>query len=144
MFSIDRSYIDRPNLESLQGRIWDIRADHKDDPTLPHIENYGISEEEFETYLDKKQNFEDFKDDWHRRQLLIYGVLFCIPVAYYSLFHRGDYVGGYVNGLLLCVIAFMIYSLIKAFRAKKFRNNPCETFIKALLSWDDSHNDRQS
>ena len=143
MFEIDRSYIDRPNLESLQGHIWDIRTDHKDDPTLPRIENYGISEEEFETYLEKKQNFEDFKDDWHRRQLLIYGVLFCIPLVYWSLVHRGEYLGGYINGFLLCIIAFMGYSIIKAIRARQFRNNPCETFIKALLSWEQYHDEAQ-
>ena len=142
MFEIDRSYIDRTNLESLQGHIWDIRSDHKDDPTLPKISNYGISEEEFETYLEKKQNFEDFKDDWHRRQLLIYGVLFCVPLVYYSLFHRGDYVGGYVSGLILCVIAFMGYSIVKAVRAQQFRNNPCETFIKALLSWEEYNKEK--
>lgn len=139
MFQIDRSYIEPINLESLQGHIWDIRTDYKDDPTLPKIENYNITEEEFEAYLDKKQNFEDFKDSWKRRQLLIYGVLFCIPLVYFSLFRRGDYVGGYVAGLLLCLIAFMGYSVKKAFDGRRFRNNPCETFIKALLSWEEFH-----
>ena len=58
MFQIDRSYIEPiESLESLQGHIWDIRADHKDDPTLPKIQNYGIKEEEFEDYLDRKQKF---------------------------------------------------------------------------------------
>ena len=54
MFQIDRSYIEHVNLVSLQSRIWDIRSDHKDDPTLPRIENYGITEEAFEAYLEKK------------------------------------------------------------------------------------------
>lgn len=140
MFQIDRSYIDHESLESLQGRIWDIRTDHKDDPTLPKIENYGINEKDFEDYLDKKQNFEDFKDNWRRRQLLVYVVIFCIPLVYFSLFRRGEFMQAYITGFLFCVIAFMVYSLIKAARASKFRNNPYETFIKALLSWEEYHN----
>jgi len=52
MFQIDRTYIESPDLESLQSRIWDIRTDYKADPTLPRIENYGITEEAFEEYLE--------------------------------------------------------------------------------------------
>ena len=48
MFQIDRSYIDHISLESIQGEIWDIRTDYKDDPTLPKIENYHITEKAFE------------------------------------------------------------------------------------------------
>jgi len=33
----------------------------------------------------------------------------------------------------------VIYTLIKSVKEKKFRNNPCETFIKALLSWEQAH-----
>ena len=33
MFQIDRSYIDHISLDSLQGHIWDIRTDYKNDPT---------------------------------------------------------------------------------------------------------------
>lgn len=137
MFQIDRTYIDHEPLESLQGRIWDIRTDYKDAPTLPKIENYGIGEKDFEEYLEKKQNFEDFKDNWRRRQLLVYVVVFCIPLVYFSLFRRGEYLQAYMMGFLLCLIVFMAYSLIKGVRAAKFRNNPYETFIKALLSWEE-------
>ena len=37
----------------------------------------------------------------------------------------------------------MGYSIIKAIRARQFRNNPCETFIKALLSWEQYHDEAQ-
>ena len=138
MFQIDRSYIDHENLESLQGHIWDLRSDYKNDPTLPKIENYGISEKVFEDYLEKKQNYLDFVDNWKRRQLLVYVVLFCIPLVYYSLFRRGDYMGAYISGFLFCIIVFMGYSIVKAYRAKAFRHHPCETYIKALLSWEEN------
>ena len=85
MFQIDRSYIDHISLDSLQGHIWDIRTDHKNDPTLPKIENYHIKEEAFEAYLEKKQKFEDFKDSWRRYRYMILGLAFVVPVALFSL-----------------------------------------------------------
>lgn len=141
MFQIDRSYIDHISLESIQGHIWDIRTDHKDDPTLPKIDNYHITEEAFETYLEKKQKFEDFKDSWRTRRYIILGVAFVIPVALFSLFVKGSNMAiyAYVSGFLLCTLIYLVYILIEATKAKKFRNNPYETFIKALLSWEAAH-----
>ena len=138
MFQIDRSYIEKVNLESLQSRIWDIRTDHKDDPTLPHIENYGITEEAFEAYLEKKQKFEDFKETWHNRRLLVFGTVFLLTVALFSLFARQMKWQGYVAGLLLCMLIYSIYIVIEGYRGRQFRHNPNETFIKALLFWDDN------
>lgn len=138
MFQIDRSYIENVNLESLQSRIWDIRSDFKDDPTLPHIENYGTTEEAFEAYLEKKQKFEDFKDTWRSRRLLIFGSVFLLTVAAFSLFVKGAIWEAYATGFMLCMLIYMVYMTIVAFRGKKFQHNPNETFIKALLFWDEN------
>ena len=139
MFQIDRSYIESVNLESLQSRIWDIRTDHQNDPTLPHIENYGTTEEAFEDYLEKKQKFEDFKETWRSRRLLILGSVFLFTVAAFSLFVRGATWEAYATAFLLCMLVYVIYVLIAAYRGRQFHNNPNETFIKALLFWDDNH-----
>lgn len=141
MFQIDRSYIEPiESLESLQGRIWDIRADHKNDPTLPHIDSYGITEEQFEKYLDRKQRFEDFKAAWKKHRLLILVLTFAVPVALFSLLVKGRDVGlyAYTTAFLLCTLVYVVYLCMEAYRAREFRNNPCETFIKALLAWDNA------
>ena len=138
MFQIDRSYIESVNLESLQSRIWDIRTDNQNDPTLPHIENYGTTEEAFEAYLEKKQKFEDFKDTWRSRRLLILGSVFLLTVAAFSLFVRGATWEAYATSFTLCMLVYIIYMTIAAFRGRKFHNNPNETFIKALLFWDEN------
>lgn len=140
MFQIDRSYIDHISLDSLQGHIWDIRTDHKNDPTLPKIENYHIKEEAFEAYLEKKQKFEDFKDSWRRYRYMILGLAFVVPVALFSLLVKDKNMAmyAYATGFLLCMLIYMVYLLIEGTRAKQFRNNPYETFIKALLSWEAS------
>ena len=141
MFQIDRSYIDPISLESLQGHIWDIRTDHKDDPTLPKLGNYQIaSEEEFEQYLESRQKFEDFKESWRKYRMLIFGLAFVIPVALFSLLVNIDYMPyyAYASGFLLCLLVFTVYTLTKSMKEKKFRNNPCETFIKVLRSWEEA------
>ena len=138
MFQIDRSYIDHISLDCIQGHIWDIRTDHKDDPTLHKIQNYNITEEAFEAYLEKKQKFEDFQDSWRKYRFMILGLAFVVPVALFSLLVKDKNMAmyAYATGFLLCMLIYMIYILIEATKARHFRNNPCETFIKALLSWE--------
>ena len=142
MFEIDRSYIEKVNLVSLQSRIWDIRTDNQNDPTLPHIDSYGTTEEAFEAYLEKKQKFEDFKETWNSRRLLILGTIFLLTVAAFSLFVRRATWEAYVVAFLLCMLAYTIYLTIAAYRGRQFRNNPNETFIKALLFWDENREDK--
>ena len=138
MFQIDRTYIDRENLDSLQGRIWDIRMDHKDDPTLPKLEHYHIkNEEEFEKYLDRKQNFLNFKESWRRKWFMLVFLPFAVVVALWSLFIRQEPMAGYLAGLGVSAVVILICQAIETYRAREFRNNPCETFIKALLYWDE-------
>lgn len=137
MFQIDRTYIDRVALDSLQGRIWDIRQDHKDDPTLPRIENYGIKEADFEKYLDKKQNFLNFKDSWKRRRMLILVTALVAILALWSLLVNKEMLAGYLSAMAVCTLIVLVYQAIEIYRARQFRNNPYETFIKALLFWDD-------
>ena len=45
----------------------------------------------------------------------------------------------YAVAFMLCMLIYMVYMTIVAYREKKFKNNPNETFIKALLFWDEHH-----
>jgi len=140
MFQIDRSYIDHISLESLQSRIWDIRADFKDDPTLPRIDTYGIKEKDFEDYLERKQKFEDFKDSWRQRRLFILALAFIIPVALFSLLMPKGVEPwiAYLAAFLICALVALVYATIAMIRGSKFRDNPYEKFINALLMWDEN------
>ena len=122
MFQIDRSYIDRISLESIQGHIWDIRTDHKDDPTLPKIQNYNIKEEAFEAYLEKKQKFEDFKDSWRRYRYMILGLAFVVPVALFSLLVKDKNMAmyAYATGFLLCMLIYMCTFYWKPSKLNRF------------------------
>lgn len=142
MFQIDRSYINLNSMETLQGHIWDLRTDHRNDPTLPQLQHYGIeSEEAFEAYLEKRQKFEDFKDSWRQYKLLILGTAFVVPVALFSLLVRDSHLSmyAYLIAFTLCLLIYLGFLTIKSARERQFKNNPYETFIKALLSWEENH-----
>ena len=98
--------------------------------------------EELRDYIStQQQKFEDFKDTWHSRRLLILGTIFLLTVAGFSLFaHKplSEAWEAYAAAFLLCMLAYTIYLSIEAYRGRKFRNNPYETFIKALLFWDEN------
>lgn len=148
MFQIDRSYIDHESLESLQGLIWDIRTDHKGDPTLPRIETFGITEEAFEDYLERKQRYLDFLDTWRRRRLLILGICFALPVALFSLLlpRNTSYSAmlAYGSSFLLCLLIAVGFMALKAIKGKPFRDNPSERFINALLYWEEQRKSGQA
>ena len=40
--------------------------------------------------------------------------------------------------LAALMLVYIIYMTIAAFRGRQFHNNPNETFIKALLFWDEN------
>ena len=59
-------------------------------------------------------------------------------MAAFSLFLRGTTWEAYAVGFMLCLLLYMVYVTIEAYRGKKFHNNPNETFLKALLFWDEN------
>ena len=70
--------------------------------------------------------------------MLILVLSFALPVALFSLFVKGRDTGyyAYATAFLVCALIYLVYQCIEAYRAREFRNNPCETFIKALLAWE--------
>ena len=80
MFNIDRRYIDAPQFEeTLQSKIITVRSKYRNDPTLPHADHFGVSDEEFEEYIDRKQDLLEWQKDMKRRGPLWLVILFCIP-----------------------------------------------------------------
>ena len=64
--------------------------------------------------------------------------MFCLTLAVFSLFLRKMKWEAYAVAFMLCMLIYMVYMTIVAYRSKQFHNNPNETFLKALLFWDDN------
>lgn len=136
MFNIDTSYIDQAELESLQGKIWDIRSDNKEDPTLPRIDNYDLKEDVFDAYLDKKQDFEDWKTAWKKRAPVILVFTFLLPAVAcsFSMDTSTSLLIGFTSGMALCLTIYLIFKAVEVMKKPKPLPQ-AEAFIKALLLW---------
>lgn len=71
--------------------------------------------------------------------MLILGAVFLATLACFSLFLSKMKWEAYAVAFMLCMLIYMVYMTIVAYRDKQFHNNPNETFLKALLYWDEHH-----
>ena len=139
MFNIDRSYIDAPQFEeTLQSRLITIRSKNKDNPTLPKAEQFGLSDEDFEDYIDRKEDLTDWQKDMKRRGPLWLVIIFCIPPVLITWQHPDDdtlFWLSFVAGLVPCLIIWLLYKLIARQRERRLYDERAERYIEALQQW---------
>ena len=144
MFNIDRRYIDAPQFEeTLQSRMITIRSKYRNDPTLPRTEQFGITDEAFEEYIDRKQDLLEWQKDMHRRGPLWLVIIFCIPpviITWKSPDNNLLFWLSFVAGLAPCLLLWLCYKLIARQREKRLYDDNCERYIEALQQWAEQHN----
>jgi hypothetical protein len=142
MFNIDRRYIDAPQFEeTLQSRIITIRSKNRNDPTLPKAEQFSISDEDFENYIDKKQDLMEWQKDMKRRGPLWLVLLFCIPPVLITWKNPDNdtlFWLSFLAGLVPCVLLWLLYKLVAKQREKRLYDQRCEQYIDALLAWEEN------
>ena len=146
MFNIDRRYIDAPQFEeTLQSRIITIRSKNRNNPTLPKAEQYGISDEDFEDYIDRKQDLLEWQKDMKRRGPLWLVIIFCIPPVLLTWKSPDDHLLfwlSFVAGLVPCLLLWLLYKLIVRQREKRLYDERCEKYIETLQQWADKQVDK--
>lgn len=139
MFNIDRRYIDAPQFEeTLQSKMITIRSKYKNDRTLPHAGEFGITDEYFEEYIDRKQDLLEWQKDMRRRGPMWLVILFCIPpvvITWKSPDNELLFWLSFVVGLVPCLLLWLLYKLIAQQRQKRLNDDNCERYIEALLQW---------
>jgi hypothetical protein len=144
MFNIDRSYIDAPQYEeTLQSRLINIRSKYRNDRTLPHAESFGLTDEEFENYIDRKQDLIEWQKDMKRRGPLWLVILFCIPPVLITWQNPEDnrlFWLSFVAGLVPCLIIWLIYKLVVRQRERRLYDERAERYIEALQQWSEKAN----
>lgn len=147
MFNIDRRYIDAPQFEeTLQSKIITVRSKYRNDPTLPHADHFGVSDEEFEEYIDRKQDLLEWQKDMKRRGPLWLVILFCIPPVLITWKNPDNnllFWLSFVAGLVPCLLLWLIYKLIARQREKRLYDERCEKYIEALQQWAEEHIDKE-
>lgn len=147
MFNIDRRYIDAPQFEeTLQSRIITIRSKYRDNPTLPHAGKFGITDEEFDDYIDRKQDLLEWQKSMRRRGPLWLVILFCIPPVIITWQNKDNdllFWLSFVAGAVPCLLLWLLYKVIAHQREKRLHDDRCERYIDALQQWAEEHADKK-
>ena len=145
MFNIDRRYIDQPGyVETLQSRIITLRSKHRNDPTLPKPSQFGLTDEDFDDYIDRKHDLEDWQRSMAKQGPIWLFVLFCIPPVIISWkspsnMDNATFFLSFLIGAIPCLVIWLIYKMIARMRERKLANEQCEQYIDALLQWAEQH-----
>lgn len=138
MFNIDRSYIQHNTLEeTLQSKTIFIRSRYRNDPTLPKTEKYGLTDDEYEDYMDKKQNITEWQRKMKAKGPVWLGILFCAPPAIVNFYDRSTvaFFLSFVASIVLVAVAFIVYKgIVKAWESK-VQNTQCDAYTEQLLKW---------
>lgn len=113
---------------------------------FPKLSDYGIERLEFEDYLFDKQAILDMGGS-ERSQLTVGGFITVLPVLVLSAFPDSASVYAHgkmwatvialVLGLLVALFLKAVLKMIIAYRLQKNKNIKIETYIKAVLRYDD-------
>ncbi len=104
---------------------------------FPSIENFGINKEEFEDYIDDKQDILDRVEE-RKNNYLVKGGFLIVPILAVSVFLKNE-VQSLLIGVLIGVVLLSLYLSVSYFmdkrRLKNIYNEKIERYIDAVLEW---------
>lgn len=117
----------------------------KEMPNFPKLEDYGISQQDFDGYLFDKQAILDMGGS-KRSQLTVGGVITVLPVLVLSAFPDDSSVyemgkmwatvAALLLGLLIALLWKAVVQMIIHYRLAKLKDTKMESYIKAVLFYE--------
>ena len=123
-------------LDDMEHRVRKVIADHREDPGFPKIEDYGVSEEDFDDYMFYKQAIIDDVDSL-RKKYTIYSVIFIIPFVVMAFFDTTvtNFLIALAGGFVLCAIYYVITIIINCVRMSRLNNESIERYIADVMKF---------
>ena len=124
-------------LDDMEHRIRKVIADNRDKDGFPQLEQYGVTEEEFDDYLFYKQAVIDDVDSL-RKKYTIYSIIFIIPFLVMS-FYDTTLTNMFIAlgaGAVLCLIYYLITILVNYIRMKRLHKEAIERYIADVLKFE--------
>ena len=123
-------------LDDMEHRVRKVIADHREDPGFPKIEDYGVSEEDFDDYMFYKQAIIDDVDSL-RKKYTIYSVIFIIPFVVMAFFDTTvtNLLIALAGGFVLCAIYYVITIIINRVRMSRLNNESIERYIADVMKF---------
>ena len=125
-------------IDDMEHRVRKVIAEHREEAGFPKLDDYGVSEEEFEDYLFDKQAVIDDIDSL-KKKYTIYSIIFIIPfvvIAFYETTVRNTLIATGC-GLLLCLAYYLLTLLVRKIRMSRMNNEAIERYITDVMKYQD-------
>lgn len=125
-------------IDDMEHRVRKVIAEHREKAGFPKLEDYGVSEEEFDDYLFDKQAVIDDIDSL-KKKYTIYSIIFIIPfvvIAFYETTVRNTLIATGC-GLLLCLAYYLLTLLVRKIRMSRMNNEAIERYITDVMKYQD-------
>ena len=125
-------------IDDMEHRVRQVIAEHREEAGFPKLEDYGVSEEEFDDYLFDKQAVIDDIDSL-KKKYTIYSIIFIIPfvvIAFYETTVCNTLIATGC-GLLLCLAYYLLTLLVRKIRMSRMNNEAIERYITDVMKYQD-------
>ncbi len=120
-------------IDDMEHRVRKVIAEHREEAGFPKLEDYGVSEEDF----DKQAVIDDI--DSLKKKYTIYSIIFIIPfvvIAFYETTVRNTLIATGC-GLLLCLAYYLLTLLVRKIRMSRMNNEAIERYITDVMKYQD-------
>lgn len=125
-------------IDDMEHRVRKIIYEHREEEGFPRLEDYGVTEDEFDDYMFYKQAVIDNAESL-RKKYTIYSIIFIIPfivAAFYKTSLTNALIAC-VCGLLLCFVYYLITILIQKVKMSRLKNESIERYIADVIKFQD-------
>lgn len=125
-------------IDDMEHRVRKVIAEHREDTGFPRLEDYGVTEDEFDDYMFYKQAVIDDVESL-RKKYTIYSIIFIIPfivVAFYETTLTNALIAC-CCGLVLCAIYYLVTILIHKVRMSRLNNESIERYLSDVMKFQD-------
>ena len=124
------------NIDDMEHRVRKIIYEHSEDAEFPRLEDYGVTEDEFDDYMFYKQAVIDNSESL-RKKYTIYSIIFLIPFIV-AAFYKTSLTNALIAsgcGLVLCGIYYLITILVQKIRMSRLNNESIERYIADVMKF---------
>lgn len=128
-------------IDDMDHRVHEIIARNREREGFPQLEDYGVSEDDFEDYIFYKQAVIDDVDSL-RKKYTIYAIIFILPFVVMSFYDTTmeNFLIAVGCGFALTIIYYLITILVHKIRLSRLRNEEIERYLTDVLKWDEKNN----
>ena len=120
----------------MEHEVRKVIAQHREKAGFPQLDDYGVSEDEFDDYLFYKQAVIDDVDSL-RRKYTVYSVIFILPFVVMAFFKTTvkNFLIAVGIGLVLCFIYYLFTILVHKIRMSRLNNEAIERYIADVMKF---------